>query len=158
MADLQVYEYPLDIEQMFIDWSLLKKGFRAVGIVDENKQQKIILSRHDNIYDFVGIKDAFIRSALEYAKKIPRADSAQRHLTKLERWMTAHLCTLYIYSEATNNDETPYMNRHTALYSENMSQGIHREGYVTTLLRASAIGEQILSMLPLNVNNIGGSL
>lgn len=152
-------KYPLDIDLMFMEWSLLPKGLRMCGFTDASQQKAFCEAKHSQIYDFIGIKEAFIR-ACEYQAKLNPSNPLvyDEFMAKLERYMTAHLVVLDIYSIMQNIDESPYINQHTKLISENMSNGVRKEGFVMSLLNASAIGQRILAMLPMNSKNIGGVL
>lgn len=151
--------YPLDLDLMFIEFPLLQKGLRMCGYTEDSAIRTFALAKHEQIYDFIGVQEAFLKGA-EYKFRLNPKDPLiyDNTLSKLERYMTAHLIVLDIYSIMQNIDEAPYANHLTKLLSENMSKGVSREGYVFSMMNASAIGQKIMAMLPNNVNNIGGAL
>lgn len=150
--------YPLDVELMFMEFPLLSKGLAMCGYTTDEDKRNFCLAKNGQIYDFIGIKKAFIRGAEYQARNDTDPMIYENTLSKLERYMTAHLVVLEIYRIMQNIDEAPYINHNTKILTENMSRGVSREGYVFTLLNASSIGQTILAMLPINPSNIGGVL
>lgn len=151
-------DHPLDIGALFLEFPNIKKGLLSIGITDENLQQRFCEARHNAIYDFVGVKEAFLNTIQSRASELGSDIAMQRFKDRLELYMTGHLCVLEIYANVENNDETPYINQNTALFAEGKSHGISREGFVTTFFKASLIGQRLLAMLTINTKNVGGVL
>lgn len=151
-------KFPLDKDIMFMEFPQIKRGLLSINITKENEIQNLCRMMNENIYDYVGIREAFDEAAKQYAIESKEQFDYEKHLEKLERYMTAHLLCLYIYDVVQNIDESPYINHYAKLISDKMQEGTRRAGYVTSILQASNIGQRILAMLRVNKTNIGGVL
>lgn len=151
-------KFPLDIDILFMEFPQIKRGLLSINITKDSDIQKLCRMINQNIYDYVGLREAFDKASSEYAKESGEQFDYERHLEKLERYMTAHLLCLYIYDVVQNIDESPYINHYAKIISDKMQEGTRRAGYVTSILQASNIGQRILAMLRNNSKNIGGLL
>lgn len=145
----------IDVDLLLREFPALRRGFVSQGIKDINT---FVRDRHSQIYDFYGLRDAVINTLNRRSGEFPSEVELQQFKNKLERYITAHLCVLELYSMIQNNDETPYANIHTQLYAENQSSGGNREGDLFSMLRSSSIGQRLIAMLTINTNNIGSVL
>jgi len=150
--------FPLDTEALFMEFPEVRRGLQTMRtpITTESQLQKICQLKNDSIYDYVGIKEVFEYSARKHEEK--GAGTYAGHLEKLERYMTAHLLLLHIYSENQNLTEAPDMTHFGKMNAEGMNRDMSRGGYITSILQGSNIGQKIQAMLYLNVNNVGGLL
>lgn len=151
-------KFPLDRDMLFMEFPQIKRGLLSINIQNDNEVRKLCDLMNENIYDYVGIRESFEKSAQKYASESGEPFGYDKYLEKLERYMTAHLLCLYIYDVVQNIDESPYINHYAKLISEKMQEGTKRAGFVTSILQASNIGQRILAMLRMNTNNIGGVL
>lgn len=154
MAKMQ----PLDIDTLFLEFPLLKRGLASIGITDNGAIQELCRLMNGNVYDYVGIKQAFEHSAKCYAEESGDIFDYERYLAKLERYMTAHLLNLYIFDNVQNVDETPYAVHYQKLQADKIDSGKVRSGNVYSILQACNIGQRILSMLRMSEVNVGGLL
>ncbi len=150
--------FQLDMDTMFIEFPQIKRGLLSINMTRESEIQTLCRTMNNNIYDYVGLREAFKQSALMYANESGEQFDYERQLEKLERYMTAHLICLYIYDIVQNIDESPYITHYAKLISDKLQEGNRRAGYVTTLLQATNIGQRILAMLKINTSNVGGVL
>lgn len=151
-------KFPLDRDMLFMEFPQIKRGLLSINIQNDNEVRKLCDLMNENIYDYVGIRESFEKSAQKYVNESGEPFGYDKYLEKLERYMTAHLLCLYIYDVVQNIDESPYINHYAKLISEKMQEGTKRAGFVTSILQASNIGQRILAMLRMNTNNVGGVL
>lgn len=148
----------LDVDMLFLEFPLLKRGLLSIGIQDNGKIQELCRMLNQNIYDYVGLREAFDYSAREYARESGEPLNYYSYLEKLERYMTAHLLNLYIFDNVQNIDETPYAVHYQKLQADKIDSGKVRSGNVFSILQACNIGQRIISMLRMQQANIGGLL
>lgn len=151
-------KFPLDRDTMFIEFPHIKRGLVAINLTDDTSLNRVIQMCNDNIYDYIGVREAFERAAKKYADESGQQYDYDKFWAKLERYMTAHLLCLYIYDEIQNLDDSPYVNQYAKLLSDKSQTDIHKVGNFYNMLQASNIGQRIIAMLPINTSNIGGSL
>lgn len=150
--------YQLDKDTLFLEFPHIKRGLTAINITGDTNVNKILSMCNDNIYDYIGVRQAFVKAAETYSKDSGQQYDYDKFLEKLERYMTAHLVCLYIYDEVQNIDESPYVNQYARVLSDKMQQGANKTGNLYTMLQASSIGQRILAMIPINATNTGGAL
>lgn len=148
-------KYPLDIESMFLEFPEVLRGLKTMRnpITSDSALQKLCKIKNDNIYDYVGIKEAFEYSAQKHASN--GISDYDTFLEKLERYMTAHLLLLHIYADNQNLTESPDIIHFGKLRAEGMVEGDRRSGNVLSILQGSNIGQRIKAMLYINANNTG---
>ena len=149
---------PLDMDKMFLEFPLVLSGLKSVGLTNVAQITQICQLKNDEIYDLVGIYDAFEKAAKNAVKVSGHKEDYMRTLEKLERYMTAHLLALYCREQSANLNEFPYATPYGKMNSEQVNSHIDQKGYVFSIMQSTSIGQKIIAMLQVNVKNIGGAL
>ena len=153
-------KFPLDLEILYMEFPEIQRGLRSMQnpLTTKQEMDKLVRLKHGEIYDYIGIQEAFENTA-RYKQRVDKSAYVyENHLTKLERFMTAHLVLLYIYNVNQSINEMPSMTHYGKLETDKIGSSNNRSGNVFSILQGSNVGQRIQAMLIMNTRNIGGVL
>lgn len=153
-------KFPLDLDILYMEFPEIQRGLMSMQnpITSRAEMDKLVRLKHGEIYDYIGIQEAFENTA-RYKQRVDKSAYAyENHLTKLERFMTAHLVLLYIYNVNQSINEMPSMTHFGKLETDKIGSSNNRSGNVFSILQGSNVGQRIQAMLIMNTRNIGGAL
>lgn len=145
------------LDDLYLEFPEIENGLIFANL-DRAKQEALFKRKYEEIYYYQGIRQAFKDTAKCYASESGITTDYERHLERLEMYMTAHLLVLWLINKNTNLAELPNVNGFGRANVDKVDTFSLAKGNVFSILSATNIGQRLLAMLRINSNNMGGLL